>query len=733
MFLYVKASNWNSVIHRAKSHPKEILMFDDNGNTPLHVACQLDPPIEVLVSLKDAVAQTNSWGATPLHIAASHRCNVHALKKLIDYYPGALCRLSKMHRTPIHYACMSYRGLDLVAFQVLLEETIQEGRRLKEQHLQSNSSLLIPGCDSKITDFIDILREANDSSKDDNNLNDEEISVLLDNDSNHAVAAYSSDRSSFVDERLVSSDQTEQEKDVTFGPNANNFNIVTWKDTSGKTPLGLLFRRYRERVKRVIEVLEKMKNSSTNNSPRNSSLQTDLGHLWGKARLIVVLLTEEYQQQKLQEMEHSIGNISDTERQDDDSSASGQHWSQAASWSKERLSTRNMDKVSNELKVSNSFEEGEANSVEEKPFRIVHASVGLAGFGCPPEMVRLAMSIYPHQVREMDENGNLPLHIAATASSLGNLTSNNSIIDEESSVFSDSIVSLFSAVSSKKYGDKSYNFDSFDKVIKLLLKQYPQAAQTPHGRSGRLPLVLADRAGNRTWNDGMRTLLRAYPPALFSGSKGMISVKLYPYILSLVGGGDPQESPSKKCTGIGNLSTMNKSPSCHGSCRDNRFRGRGGIGLLNNLLLLKQRHIDELMAGATATYGNFLIRRRQNGRLNPDGESISNENLTSLKRGEPERKKRRELATTMFELLRAKPDLIENCRSHKPSLKSQVRKIGSYGRKMPPSPTNAAKKYKGGKMNDYERKQLSPRRITSEKLKERMRVFEGKAPPSLSL
>ena len=406
MFLYVKASNWNSVILRAKTHPKEILMFDDNGNTPLHVACQLDPPVEVLVSLKDAVTQTNSWGATPLHIAASHRCNVRALKKLIDYFPGALCRLSKMHRTPIHYACMSYRGLDLVAFQVLLEETIQESRRLKEEKWQTKRTKMLSDCDSKITDFIDILREAKDDITDDNNLNDEEISVLVDNDSNHAVAAYSSDRSSFVNERLASSDQKDEENNGIFGPNKNNYNIVTWKDTSGKTPLGLLFRRYRERVKRVIEVLEQMKNSATTN-PRNSSLQTDLGHLWGKARLIVVLLTEEYQQQQCPEMHHSIGNLSDTERQDDDSSASGQHWSQAASWSKERLSNRKMDTGSNKIKVNHKFDETEMNFKEGKPFRIVHASVGLAGFGCPPEMVRLAMSIYPDQVREMDENGNL--------------------------------------------------------------------------------------------------------------------------------------------------------------------------------------------------------------------------------------------------------------------------------------------------------------------------------------
>ena len=112
----------------------------DNGNSPLHVACQLDPPVEVLISLKDAVTQTNSWGATPLHIAASHRCNVHALRKLIEFFPGALYRLSRMHRTPIHYDCMSYRGLDLIAFKGLLEQTIKESDRQKEENVARTSS-----------------------------------------------------------------------------------------------------------------------------------------------------------------------------------------------------------------------------------------------------------------------------------------------------------------------------------------------------------------------------------------------------------------------------------------------------------------------------------------------------------------------------------------------------------------------------------------------------------------
>ena len=745
LFLYVKSFRWNSVIQRSKSHPQEILMFDDNGNTPLHIACQLDPPIEVLISLKDAVSQANSWGATPLHIAASHRCNAQALKKLIDFYPGALSRLSKMHRTPIHYACMSYRGLDLVAFQVLLEETIKESRRLEEMNQQKRNSTAEEHLDydSKITDFIDILQETKDDIKGDNILDDEEISVLLDCDSQHTVGANSSDRISSMpsgNKAIILSNHLEKGENDTFGRNEDNYNVVTWKDTSGKTPLGLLFRRYRERVKRVIEILEQMKSSTTNSHRSSSSLQTDLGHLWGKARLIVVLLAEEFKQQHQQQQNLSSSvteHTTTTQKYDDDSSASGQHWSQAASWSKERLSSKDMNKI----KVDDMFGDKKTTHTDERQFRIVHASVGLTGYGCPPEMIRLAISIYPHQVREMDENGNLvrknelkltfqfmhlrifrknltyttrlpsfkPLHIAATASSLRKLTSTNSSIDEDSSVFSDSIISLFSTLSSKKSADGTCNHDSFDKVIRLLLKQYPQAAQTPHGRSGRLPLVLADRAGNRTWNDGMKTLLRAYPPALFSGSKGMIPVKLYPNVLSLIGGGNPPESLIKS-------SSTNTVSTLHRNCCNNGFKGRRGIGLLHNLMLLKQRHIKELMEGPSGEsnlYGNSQLPTSKNN----DGIG-----------DQPERKKRKELATTMFELLRSKPDLIEASRSHQRNLKSDFGENTSYKKNKMFSSDSTRGCYPSNGSQDSETQRLSRgrKKTMSRKLIERMKVFERK-------
>eukprot|EP00536_Pseudo-nitzschia_multiseries_P006357 jgi/Psemu1/65555/estExt_Genemark1.C_1340006 len=657
-------------------------MVDDNGNTPLHVACQLDPPIEVLIALKEAATTTNSWEGTPLHIAASHRCNAQALKKLIDFFPGALSRLSRMHRTPIHYACMSYRGLDLVAFQVLLEETLAESHRLRVEqqqqqqqqeqhhpyhlngHTEQNSE-----CELKISDFIDIIQETKEDIGGDDMLDDEEVSVLInDNDSLYAIAASSSGLDSVPSLGMIGSmkaDGGKQDENRSNGSNKNNYNIVTWKDTTGKTPLGLLFRRYRERVKRVIQILEELKNSGTSSPHSSSTIQTDLGHLWGKARLIVLCLSEEYHHQQQQQHQKSNQQISSSvanplegrpaigtsEEHDDDSSASGQHWSLAASWSKERFSNCSKFQGRTKSKMDYDFEGTKVMHTEERRFRIVHASVGLTGYGCPPEMIRLAISIYPNQVREMDEDGNLPLHIAATASSLKSHASNNATMDEDSSVFSDSIVSLFSSASTRNNANDKSGNASFEKVIRLLLKHYPQAAQTPHGRSGRLPLVLADRAGDRTWNDGMKTLLRAYPPALFSGSKGIIPIKLYPHILSLIGGGDPPlRCKVRNAIGAQNLPNTNATLSVQRTCPSNRFKGHGGIGLLHNLLLLKQRHISQLMAGTSV--------------IPKTNENKSNTNSIRGVDG----KRRREYVTTMFELLRAKPDLIEATRSHQQTL-----------------------------------------------------------------
>jgi hypothetical protein len=270
--------------------------------------------------------------------------------------------------------------------------------------------------------------------------------------------------------------------------------------------------------------------------------------------------------------------------------------------------------------------------------------------------------------------------------------------DEDASVFSDSMASLFSTGSNKK---RSKNGDAnFDTVIKMLLRQYPQAAQTPHGKSGRLPLVLAARAGHRSWGDGMKTLLRAYPPALFSGSKGMIPVKLYPHALALIGGGDPLITPTRAKSfsmngGSNHSCGSSLNSSTHNSYGFTRVKGRGGMTFLHNLLLLKQRQIHELASTATQTTNGTSnavhgqasspfrpVRQRNHLYSVPLSSGSSGQRPRSrnsswsrkrpANRNFPRKKKvDPKLATTMFELLRTKPDLVEVGRSYQEKLEQE--------------------------------------------------------------
>mmetsp|Transcript_8146 Transcript_8146/g.20465 ORF Transcript_8146/g.20465 Transcript_8146/m.20465 type:complete len:915 (+) Transcript_8146:250-2994(+) len=791
LFLYVTSSDWNNVVRRAKSHLQEVLMVDDNLNTPLHIACKLDPPVEVVDALKDSAMQINGLGATPLHIAASHRCNGRALQSIIDLYKGALSHQSRMGRTPIHYACMSYRGLDLVAFQTLLEATLEESRNKarynqtrqqdnlphhqeQEQgqshisnnvdggnadgHNQVGTTVSTPFEDLQpkgtikngqiagdvgdgdgealmIADFINVLRRDHGSRHRNTTTigdDEEDLSVFLVDDPSTGFAHMSTTNDTLtfaddIDDLLVDVDE-DDEKDNN-NPNKDNPNIVTWKDSTGNTPLSLLFRRYRERVKSVISTLDQMRtNPSGGATPTTSptSFQTDLGHLWGKARLIVARLTEE--QQRLQkESTDTLANSATAANghlEKDDSSSSGSSYggplTAAAAWSSERLKhtntlgsqgtasqrffshrlnsfasaglyTEQQENEANDANIESADTEEDCTEpttvVQERQFRIVHASVALAGYGCPPEMIRLAISLFPEEVTQMDEDGNLPLHIAATAASFGCISEGTSLKDD-ASVFSDGMTSLFSSGSSKRAGGSgaaasNYNA-SFDKVIKLLLKQYPQAAQTPHGKSGRLPLALAARAGNRSWGDGMKALLRAYPPALFSGSKGLIPVKLYAHVLCLIGGGPRQQHPGilapDSAHSVNSNTSSNWSTSRHGK----------KIGFLHNLLVSKQRHIRERMALYTPPTSSAGRQRKSQGLFasnsshakkrgpekkipstnsGPTSNKLGSSRKTSNQEkqldnatefpGESPKKVDPKRATTIFEVLRTKPELVE--------------------------------------------------------------------------
>ena len=417
LFYLAQNRQWQEAIQRARTHPHEITIQEEStGNTPLHVACRLNPPSEVVRALCNDII--NNEGATPLHMGASHRCSVEVLQVLLES-SSSTATLTRVGRAPIHYACMSFRGLTVESFELLLDATIQHG-------------------------FVSHPNDLEDLMEDD--------------------------------------DDNEY-------PNGEAINVMTMRDSTGQTPLGLLFRRYRERVRCVIQTVERLRKEQ----PSILSLQAamtihaDLGGLWNKARLIVT---------KLSELQRP-GILCHTGQDSPGEQAIAEA---AAEWAAEQ-----------HRKVMRGHQDD-----NRRAFRIVHASVGLTGYGCPPEMIRLALSIHPEQIQEMDEDGNLPIHIAAVASSITADGGN----DEDGSMMSDySFLSTAAACS-----------NAFDKVIRILIRQYPAAARIPHGVSGKLPLMLA--LEKRTWEDGIQTLLDAFPAALHA--KRMLP-GVYPHLLAKIG------------------------------------------------------------------------------------------------------------------------------------------------------------------------------------------------------
>ena len=478
LLICIRNRAWDDVQRRALSHPTEISIRDEvSGNTPLHEACRLDPPKEVVEVLASTARVKNKHGATPLHIAASHRCSAEALRTLMECAAGipSTCgsclqdvsptaELSNIGRAPIHYACMSFRGLESEAFQLLLDKTIQEGYIEIERRFE-------------LDDFID-----------------EEF------------------------EELEDYFKPAEEKKIV--------NVMSMKDASGQTPLGLLFRRYRERVRGVINTVDRLR---SDNPPDRAALasavtvQADLGELWERARFIIGRLTEEL---------HKEGQNSAFSGCSSPGEAAVRQ--EAAAWATEQHQV--FSDSGDDTNLSEESAEETPEKTDRRRFRIVHASVALIGYGCPPEMIRLAISMHPQQVREMDEDGNLPIHIAASAASYTttvDMVSPSTVAAvlsaatdmDDMSVLSDAM-SFFSSATIQQ------TTNPFDKVLKILIQQYPEAATIPQGRSGQLPLVMAIESGQRTWDDGIRTLLHAYPPAMHN--KKLFEPELYPNVLSLV-------------------------------------------------------------------------------------------------------------------------------------------------------------------------------------------------------
>ena len=122
-------------------------------------------------------------------------------------------------------------------------------------------------------------------------------------------------------------------------------------------------------------------------------------------------------------------------------------------------------------------------------WRIVHACAGVKECSLS-SFPRLAMLVHPEQIREHDEGGRLPIHIAA-----GSTTS-----DERDT-----------------------------QLMNIVLDAYPDGLRISD-KNGLLPLAHAVRSG-KTWSNGVKKLFLLYPDAIHTLD---FDLRLYPRVFSML-------------------------------------------------------------------------------------------------------------------------------------------------------------------------------------------------------
>lgn len=151
---------------------------------------------------------------------------------------------------------------------------------------------------------------------------------------------------------------------------------------------------------------------------------------------------------------------------------------------------------------------------------MVHAAVRM---DCPPDLLRYVIETRPEEVRQTDERGRLPLHVAASAKCI-EFDSNNENNNENEHNHNDhdnDNEKVMAGCAASKY---HYKF-----VMDELLYSYPDGAASTDA-DHKLPLQLAVQSGKSWIGGGTKSLHDVYPDAMarvpigeFPGIKSALS------------------------------------------------------------------------------------------------------------------------------------------------------------------------------------------------------------------
>lgn len=83
--------DWETLMQRIKTHPSEAYYCDRSINTPLHLACRRQPPLEVIRSFvqvllkrdRQTLSQATADGLTALHVACHCGASSYVISLLL--------------------------------------------------------------------------------------------------------------------------------------------------------------------------------------------------------------------------------------------------------------------------------------------------------------------------------------------------------------------------------------------------------------------------------------------------------------------------------------------------------------------------------------------------------------------------------------------------------------------------------------------------------------------------
>jgi len=129
---FVYCQEWSNVLNRLEAFPEEaqeyVLLTSRSGRnssyTPLHLACELSPPLQVITQLisqypASLSRKSTPGGQLPLHLACTFRASLPVVSHLLTcYLKGAQTR-DELGNLPIHSAC--YSGMSALVVKEILK------------------------------------------------------------------------------------------------------------------------------------------------------------------------------------------------------------------------------------------------------------------------------------------------------------------------------------------------------------------------------------------------------------------------------------------------------------------------------------------------------------------------------------------------------------------------------------------------------------------------------------